>query len=669
MASQLSESTGMAIPAQERRRLHRRAPRTLHQGVDGFLHRLMGRWQRRGGQVAGFMASASAIVARSEPLAEMAQPKFLEALREGALRLRREGHRDYSVLEGALVLLCEAAWRSMSMRPYPVQLAGALALERGLLAEMGTGEGKSLTVCIPAILAAWRGEPCHVLTANDYLASRDAAFFKPFYELCGLSVSSVTESIAHHQRQSHYRASVVYTTSKELLGDFLRDQLKMGAHVTEEKRVILHLLRGGQPESNGPVLRGLGLALVDEADSVLIDEAVTPLIISAPRENELLVEAAQQALRVSESLERGVHYTLQRRYREVRLTRTGEQVLAQLSQQLPGMWQGEKRRRELIRHALTAREYFKEGEHYVVQDQKVVPLDEFSGRMMPNRNFGIVLHQIVEATAGVEITPPSETLARFSYQKFFRLFPRLAALSGTASEAAVEFWQIFGLATLPVPPHRPCIRRMNRPRCFSDQHRKTEAMVAEIGRLHAQGRPVLVGVRSVNESERLAARIREEGLSCELLNAVRHEEEARIVMEAGGRGRITMATNMAGRGTDIKLDEEVKGLGGLHVIAAEPNDSPRIDRQLYGRASRQGDPGSATLFYSPEDELFRRYLPKPLRRVWQVLIRIAPGALAGPWSHWLLRRTQRSAEKSAAIRRKGVLVADRWLEEFLNFPG
>jgi preprotein translocase subunit SecA len=416
------------------------------------------------------------------------------------------------------------------------------------------------------------------------------------------------------------------------------------------------------------VLRGLDTAIVDEADSVLIDEAVTPLIISRPQKNSSLVEACEITHRLVEPLDAGRDYLINQRYKEISLTKEGERKVDEQSVMLNGIWRGSARREELVKQALTAREFYKRDQQYVVQDGKVAIVDEFTGRLMPNRTWRHGLHQAIEAKEGITVNDPSETLARLSFQRFFRFFRKLSGMTGTAKEASAEFWHIYRLPVMTIPTNRPCIRVSMPDRIFSTEREKFEAVVDEIEMLRNTGRPVLVGTRSVTASEKLALMLAARGLDYNLLNAVRHSEEARIVAAAGEKGRVTISTNMAGRGTDIKLGHGVAEMGGLHVIATERHESGRIDRQLFGRCARQGDPGAAQTFMSVEDELIRRFVSPLLRkRLAAALQGKTPGV--DVLARIALFQAQRTAQRLAYRQRREVLKMDTWLEEALSFAG
>ena len=415
-------------------------------------------------------------------------------------------------------------------------------------------------------------------------------------------------------------------------------------------------------------MRGLHTGIVDEADSVLIDEAVTPLIISGVAGGEAMAEAYRLAWAFAFALEPGLDYQVDVRYREIEILPPGLDKIESRLAELPGLWRGPARQTELIKQALTARELFHKGKQYVVQEGKVIIVDEFTGRMMPMRKWRDGLHQTIEAKEGVEVSPRDQTLARLSFQQFFRFFRRLSGMTGTAREAAPEFWHIYRLPVIGIPTNRPCVRQELPDRVFPTWERKWAAVVQEIARLHQAGRPLLVGTRSIEASETLAEHLRRLGLEFSLLNATRHREEAQIIEGAGEAGGITIATNMAGRGTDIKLGPGVADRGGLHVLATERHESPRIDRQLYGRAARQGDPGSAQAFVSMEDELIRRFVPELVRGRLETAARrnlFATQTVAGAAFHY----AQASAQRLAFRQRRHVLKFDTWLAESLSFAG
>ena len=650
------------------RRTSVNAPEEFHKGLDGVLKAGVGRYRRRSGVLKKIMDDACRISAMADDLHSLSNKVFSGKLREMRTFFRRGRKECPQMLPEALAILVDAARRTLGLRPFSVQITGALCLHRGYLAEMATGEGKSLTACLPAILAGWTGRPCHIVTVNDYLTKRDALEMKALYEFCGVSAGCVTSGMAPDERRLNYDRGAMYTTSKELVADFLRDRLIMGSLHDPSRRLIRHILFPDGNRKEGLVLRGLDTAIVDEADSVLIDEAVTPLIISQVRENRLFTQVYSTAGRIAKKLVPDIDYTADLKYKEIVLKKSALAKIAEKAEKLPGIWRNTARSEEVIKQALAAREFYRRDEQYVIQDGHIVIVDEFTGRLMPDRTWRQGFHQAVEAKENLELSNPSETMARRSFQQFFRIFTHLSGMTGTGREAAGEFWQIYGLPVLKVPTNRPCVRKLFPDRIFGNAAQKWTAVMDEIITIHKTGRPILVGTRNVFASEKLANLLRAEKLAFNLLNAVHHEEEASIVRVAGEEARITISTNMAGRGTDIKLHGKVAEKGGLHVIATERHESGRIDRQLFGRSARQGDPGSAQAFVSMEDELICRFVPAVFQRqLKSVLERKIPGAacLAGQ----ALSHAQRAAQQLAFSQRKNVLRMDTWIEDALSFSG
>ena len=632
--------------------------------VDGFI----GFCRRRGGLLVSLRADAEKIDALGAEVADLSDARLRERLAEFRQTFRRHPRRAEAQLLDALAAVREAAVRQTGLRPFIVQLMGALALHRGYLAEMATGEGKTLTAGLAGVLSGWTGRPCHLITVNDYLAQRDAEWLRPLFEYCDLRAGYVTGEMQRPDRARGHAADVTYTTSKELAADFLRDRLCLGELQNAARRMIRAVWKQHGSARNDAVMRGLHTAIVDEADSVLIDEAVTPLIIAGSDGSERADDLYQAAWAIAARLRPEIDYRVDLRYREIELLAEGDATIDAFSSQLPGLWRAPSRRTELLRQTLSARELFLNGKQYVIEDGKVVIVDESTGRLMPMRKWRNGLHQAIEAKEGVEISPLDETLARISFQRFFRLFHRISGMTGTGREAAAEFWHIYRMPVVTIPTNRPCQRRELSDAIFPDVETKWAAVVAEIERRHQTEQPVLIGTRTVHASEMLAGELSAKGLPFNLLNATRHREEAQIVASAGQPGRITIATNMAGRGTDIKLGARVAEAGGLHVLATERHESGRIDRQLYGRAGRQGDPGSAQAFISVEDEILARFAPVALlEKAQQAVRRGLPGAKTAIGT--AISSAQRSAQRLAFRQRRQVLEMDTWLAEALSFAG
>jgi preprotein translocase subunit SecA len=635
-------------------------------GLNAALYKSMGRFRRRPSITAELLREAETIHGGAQQWREMESGALRASLRELCAVFRRRGKEQTLHLPKALGAIMEAAYRTLGIRPYAVQTAGALGLYKGYVIEMGTGEGKTLTAALTAVLRGWSGYPCHIITANDYLAQRDAEKLSPLYAFCGVTVGSVAGAMQPPDRRAGYANDITYSTAKEITADFLRDRLALGPLQKFERRQIQALMGRKADAAGGIVTRGMHTAIVDEADSLLIDEAVTPLIISRGQPNEPFVKACMAASAVAATLKPGEQYTVNFQYKEVELPPEAEFRAALAAGGIPKQFSGSGFQRELIRQALTAKEFYHRDKQYVVQDDKIVIVDEFTGRTMAQRSWSEGLHQMVEAKEHLPITPPNETLARLSFQRYFRFYQNLSGMTGTARESAPELWHIYGLPVIPIPPNKPCQRIVLPRKFFIDQESKLRAVVDEIAAMHAQGRPVLVGTRSVYRSEELASRLAEKGLPCKVINAVRHREEAAIIAEAGKQGAITVATNMAGRGTDILLDRQCESKGGLHVIAAECNESGRIDRQLFGRCARQGDKGSARLFVSMDDELLRRFLPPAVLKTATEVLR-TNRAMARWMADRAVRLAQNTAQRRAYRSRRAVQKMDTWLKDSLSF--
>ncbi len=591
------------------------------------------------------------------------------ALEEEAHTLRHlflRGRDAADDRDRAFALVRQAALRTVGLHPYREQIAGALALNDGSIAEMATGEGKTLVATMPAVLAGWRGRGCHVITANDYLAERDAKLMSPLYRFFGLTVGCITPGMAPAERRAAYNAHVTYCTNKEVAADFLRDRLA-GAGTHGLPKLLLSKMAGGQEDRIGRLVqRGLEYAIVDEADSIFIDEASTPLLISGEGPNQEQVEAYEQAAWLSARLEAGTHYRVPNDRPTVTLTTAGKQRIAELAEPLGGLWSGRRRREELVILALVAQAVYLRDKHYVVDDGKVVIVDEYTGRVMPDRMWRNGLHQAVEAKEGLEVNLPKETFARISFQRFYRLYRKLAGMSGTVAEARDELWATYQSPVVKIPTHRQCLRETLPDKVFATASAKWQAVVEEIEKVHRTGRPILVGTGSIGESEWLSEQLTERGLDHCLLNAVQHAAEARIIAEAGRIGRITVSTNMAGRGTDIKLGSRVADLGGLHVIATERFSARRIDRQLSGRCARHGDPGSNQVFVSLEDELIQKDT-HITSVVLQRLFKRTDSELHSTFWRRLISAAQKRAERLSYRMRRDVMAADNWLDQHMAF--
>ena len=572
--------------------------------------RVLRRYQDEVSQITGQRQAL-----RDLPLDELKQR--LNELRILA-RKKRLG-TDRCHLIHALALLSDLSRRLLHMEPYEVQLVCVLAMHDGHVVQLAPGEGKTLTIGILGVLHGWDIRPCHILTANDYLAKRDAETLAPLYEFCGVTVGVVAASMDAQQKRAAYLCDVVYTTAKQALADFLTDRIMFEGSI-DRSRMYLRALQGDEEKARKLVMRGLYSVIVDEADNILIDEAITPMIISRPEEDACLHAAVQVARDKVQGLKANVHYVLDPVHRDVRWLQDGDAMLERFKTALPPIWRGRQRRQDLFSQAILARDYFVPDKHYVIVDEAVVIVDESTGRTMPGRSWSYGLHQAIEARAGVSLTHPSRTLARLSFQNFFRKYYRLCGASGTLQNIAHELYFNYRVHTLRVPSRLASQLNVHPYRFFADDSSRLDHVVETVRELHASGIPVLLGTRNIAQSEVLSEVLNRHGLAHELLNAKQHEREATIVVNAGLSGRITVATNMAGRGTDIKLPENVLAMGGLRVLAVEPHESARVDWQLFGRAGRQGEPGEVFAYAVDKDELFQKNLPWLARRLLGVVL-------------------------------------------------
>ncbi len=643
----------------------RKAPK-IPTGIDAVHCRALGRVHRRKSILKKVLREATEIDTTGYKFRDISQTGLQIRLAKYRELFRSRSYVSTQELHEALALIQNAVKFTLGFKPFPVQLAGALALYRGYIAEMSTGEGKTVTAAMTGILRGWSGRACHVITANDYLAARDAEIMAPLYHFCGVTVGSVTSALKPPERKAAYEKDVTYTTAKEVLADFLRDRIALGKSQQFNQRLIASLREDQSRLFSQVVQRGLHTAIVDEADNVLIDEAVTPLIISREEPNEAFTASCLCAIGIAESLTLDVDYKRDDVFRTVTFLRDIEELIKEHRVKHPGPFSGVLFQKDLVRQALVAREFFHRDRQYVIEEEKIVIVDESTGRKMPMRSWSGGLHQLVEAKEGLPMTPVKETQARLSFQRFFRFYPNFSGMTGTGKEAAGEFWHIYGAPVIAIPNNRKSKRKTRTLRVFPDKESKMNAILHEIETVHNQGRPVLIGTRNVAMSEELAERLGGKNLPCKVINAVREKEEAAIIEKAGHKGAITVATNMAGRGTDIKISPEVRALGGLHVIATECHRSSRIDRQLFGRCARQGDPGSAVPFTSLEDELLTRNLPRPILRLLKFLMKTIPGStfVAGRGAVHL---AQYIAHRKDFQSRLSVQKTDTWLDESLCF--
>lgn len=597
-----------------------------------------------------------------EKMDEIELNKLAKKLRKHFLKF---GLTD-NLIARSFALVSEVSYRTIGKRHFDVQLYGGWLMIKGMLAEMDTGEGKTLTATLPACTAALAGTPVHIISANDYLVSRDAEIMAPIYHALGLSVGTITEDMDLEMRRKNYACDITYCSNKQIVFDYLRDRLTMG-QVRDRRQLELERLYKDEARIDQLLLRGLCFAIVDEADSVLIDEARTPLVISKGSSNDAQELAYQEALDLAKQLQEGDDFYILGREHRVVLREEGCIRLEQLSHSLSAIWLGEKRREFLITQALSAIYLYHSNKQYIVKNDKVHIVDEYTGRAMEDRAWEQGLHQMIEAKEGCEITGNREVLAKISYQKFFRRYLQLAGMTGTGSEVAAELRSVYGLRVVHVPQNKKPQRVGYKDQVFWKRDDKWQAVVERIKAVHKKGQPVLVGTRSVADSEYVSELLRQEKLPYCVLNARNDHQEAEIIAQAGQRTRITVATNMAGRGTDISLGPGVEELGGLHVIATERHDSHRIDRQLFGRCGRQGDPGSYEVILSLEDELVMLYLPQLIYEYIQKHPK--NNSSAGEFGRLMIVLAQRLAEQRHRQTRHQLMKLDLQMGDKLAFTG
>jgi len=647
--------------------LARNAKPEMHKGLDRIASRAIMRAKERKANLRWLTAQAKL----ADALAPEIKNHSEAALDDAVLRIREvfvRGRQDDQTVRRATALVREVARRETGEEAYVVQLVGALALYHGRVIEMLTGEGKTLTGSIAAPLIAWQRRHLHVFTVTDYLAARDAHSRACIYNRCGVSVGAIQQEQPPAERFPIYARNIVYGTPKQITADFLRDQIRIGkASSAWAWRQQLAMMGQDAVQSGaGPMVPGLRAALVDEADAVLIDEGVVPLIIARSRREDEMADIYMQAGVIADKLDEGPDFSLDRLKRQADLKRRGKHRCEQMFEQLSDpIWSATRRAEELVRQALVARYCYIKGQHYEIVDGQVVIVDEYTGRFLPDRNWEHGLHQSVEAKEGVEINADRETLARLSFQRFFRSYAFLSGMTGTIADSKGELESVYSRPVTVVPTNRPVIREQWPTRVFRKEESKWDAVVESISAIHAEGRPMLIGTRSIAASELLSSRLEARGLTHRVLNANFDDEEAQLIAEAGRAGVITVATNMAGRGTDIKPDQESLDAGGLHVMLTEMHTAQRIDRQFIGRSGRQGDPGSAQIFVSLEDELITHHAPE----IGAILKRIAASEELRSTRavRALLREAQHRAERRARRNRAGVLRQDDWIDK--NLPG
>ena len=581
----------------------------------------------------------SAIVDRINRLEPSIRRLSDEALRAKTAEFKQrlsQGATLDDILEEAFATVREAAVRVLGQRPFDVQVIGGIVLHEGKIAEMKTGEGKTLAATMPAYLNALLGRGVHIVTVNDYLAKRDSEWMGGIYRFLGLDVGVIVHGMDDSERKKAYAADITYGTNNEFGFDYLRDNMKF--------------------DLEDLVQRGFYYAIVDEVDSILIDEARTPLIISGPAERSTAL--FYQLNRIVPHLKKDIDFTLEEKTKTAALTESGVAKVERLLK-IDNLY--DPRYIEVLHtlyQCLKAHHLFKKDVDYIVKDGKVIIVDEFTGRLMPGRRYSEGLHQALEAKEGVEVQTEYQTLATITFQNYFRMYEKLAGMTGTADTEAAEFKEIYNLDVVVIPTHKEMIRIDYPDVVYRTEREKFKAVLDEIKELHKMGRPVLVGTISIEKSERLSRMLKKAGIPHSVLNAKHHAKEAEIIAQAGQRGKVTISTNMAGRGTDIVLGDGVAELGGLHIIGTERHESRRIDNQLRGRAGRQGDPGSSRFYLSLEDDLLRLFGGERLSSMMQKLGMKEGEPIEHKWVAKAIENAQRRVEAHNFEIRKQLLEYD-----------
>ena len=638
-------------------------------GFERFGDYVLGVMKRTRKKFSPLRKQAEQVVKFSEQMRNFSEAAFddkIAEVRESArsgLHSSSQQHRTQ-----AFAVVREAVRRTVGLSLFVEQVMGGWVMEDSCMAEMATGEGKTVTACLTAAVQGWMGYGVHVVTVNDYLAKRDAELNLPVYKRLGLSVGYIQQDTDEDDRRDAYARDVTYTSDQQLIFDFLRDRLKAPLRprlvsMLLEEISDSNIQKRNQIWTERLVLRGLYAAIIDEADSVLIDQATTPAIIGQEGGEDAAADYYRIAATLAKDMERDKDYAVDIRQHRVDLNEQGREKLNKLADKLPPFWAGPRRREELVTQALVAEELFHLEDHYIVVDDEVKIVDTHTGRVLEGRQWQLGLHQAVQAKEGVTISAARETMARMSYQRFFQQYRRLAGMTGTAWEVRNEIWSTYHIPVVRIPTHKPMIRKHTPDKVFLDQESKFIAVADKVAQYNSIGRPVLIGTRSVESSEELSKLLNQRGIEHKILNAIRHEEEALIVAMAGKKNAVTVATNMAGRGTDIIPGKGVVEMGGLVVIATERHDARRVDRQLYGRTGRQGDPGQADTFVSIDDTLIKISGIKILYKLLQAM----PSLRYAGLNRLLWTQSQFSASRRQAVSRELVTKADQWFDQALYY--
>ena len=582
-----------------------------------------------------------------------------------ACEIRLKGLQHKSVVQ-CFAHLKIATREVLSFEPHAEQLFAAWSMLHGCITEMQTGEGKTLTATLAATTMALTGTPVHVITVNDYLAERDANQQRRLYRYFSLSCRCVNSAMNDHEKRKAYNADVVYGTNKQIVFDYLRDSITLDYQRSKLINSYSSLMGLSSPT---PIMRGLGYAVIDEADSVLIDDARVPLILAETCGKDLAAETqASVALSIASTLKEHTDYTLQAESGTIVITEKGARTVKDITKPLGKSWAIDRVRQEFIRQALCVLHLFELDRHYLINDDKIELIDESTGRIMADRKLQHGLHRMLELKEKCSVTEATDVIAGLSFQRFFKRYCHLSGMSGTLKEVKSELNQVYGLKVVTVPAHKTPRRKVLDTIVFADRHSQLEFALNDIKARHGAGQPLLLGTRSVAFSEVLSDLLSVHGIKHNLLNARQDDSEAETIAEAGISNAITVATNMAGRGTDIALQGTASSLGGLHVINLEVNDSKRVDRQLYGRSARQGDPGSCQALLTLQDNLVERELPARVIQLTLHSMNKWPGKSQFV-ARAMIRLTQIKIERKDAQQRLNAFYKWPSLKRKLGFTG
>jgi preprotein translocase subunit SecA len=629
----------------------------------GTQWRLLQNSQQHNHKVSRYHGEAEQVISYYESLKQLSesdlhnqQLTFASLARRGRLIQQRDK------LLKALAWVTYTCDENIGMTPYPIQLSCALAMIDGYLVQLAPGEGKTLTIAIVAIIFGWSQKPCHVVTANDYLAKRDMESMKPIFSAAQVSASFIEQEIPQEEKQQRYHAHIVYGTAKQFLADYLSDIISFGGLASRVRRSLTQWQGREQPM----LMRGLHSVIVDEADSILIDDATTPLIISTQEDNPLLLEAVVIARDFIDTLIKEEDYLLSVDDWDVSFTTKGDKKITEITPNFPLLWHHRGRLEDLITQAILAKDKFNLDEHFVIVDGEVILVDEATGRMMHGRSWSYGLHQAVESRVGVEMTSPTKTLEKMSFQNFFQSYHHLTGASGTLQNIQAELYHTYQVRTLEMPTRLISQLNVSSFACYATLSEKNVALMSLIASIHSTGQPILIGTRRIRDTEKLSEDMLKQGFNFDVLNAKLLEQEAEIVANAGQNGKITLSTNMAGRGTDITVSKMVLEQGGLYVIMYEPHDSSRIDWQLFGRAGRQGNPGNAYPMVSIEDPLFMSL------NWWQRLLLLAVKPFleketAQILVSYLVKKAQKNAQNKDFKQRKQLAKIGKLSQDRMSF--